>query len=120
MLSGRMMLEKHLNPTTIFRPSKFDKYLEEALRTKSGQSFVSAKELNLNQGDEFKYEMIDNILLKDVYNIKTYDITPLGERLGSGMSSKVYGSDLIKMLKNSQNRIERGDRKEFEYIYQEQ
>ena len=114
------VMEKHLNPTTIFRPSKFDKYLEEALRTKSGQSFVSAKELNLNQGDEIKYEMIENILSKDVYTIKTYDLDSTGNRIGSGMKSNVYGSDLIKMLKNSKNRIERGDKKEFEYIYQEQ
>ncbi len=94
------VMEKHLNPTTIFRPSKFDKYLEEALRTKSGQSFVSAKQLDLSQGDEFKYEMIDNIIHKDIYLIKTYDLNNSGKRLGSGMRSKVYGSDLIKMLKN--------------------
>ena len=114
------VMEKHLNPTTIFRPSKFDKYLEEALRTKSGQSFVSAKELNLEQGVEFEYEMINDILEKDIYSIKTYDLDNTGNRITNGMSSKVYGSDLIKMLKNSQNRIERGDVKEFEYIYQEQ
>ena len=114
------VMMKHLNPTTIFRPSKFNKYLEEALRTQSGQSFVSAKELNLEQGVEFEYEMIENILEKDVYSIKTYDLDNTGNRTTSGMASKVYGKDLIKMLKNSQNRIERGDRKEFEYIYQEQ
>lgn len=113
------VMEKHLNPTTIFRPSKFNKYLEEALRTKSGQSFVSAKELNLNQGDEFEYHMIENILDKEVYSIKTYDLDNKGNRLTSGMPSKVYGKDLIKMLKNSNNRILRGDKKEFEYIYQE-
>jgi len=107
------VMEKHLNPTTIFRPSKFDKYLEEALRTKSGQSFVSAKELNLEQGVEFEYQMINDILEKDIYSIKTYDLDNTGNRITNGMSSKVYGSDLIKMLKNSQNRIERGDVKQF-------
>ena len=113
------VMEKHLNPTTIFRPSKFDKYLEEALRTKSGQSFISAKQLDLKQGDEFTYEMIENISDKEIYSIKTYDLDNTGNRTTSGISSKVYGRDLIKMLKNSHNRMERGDRKEFEYIYQE-
>jgi uncharacterized phage protein (TIGR02220 family) len=113
------VMEKHLNPTTIFRPSKFDKYLEEASRTKSGASFVSAKQLNLNQGDEIVFEMSDHILEKDVYTIKTYDLDSSGNRVTSGMLSKVYGSNLIKMLKAQANRIERGDAKEFAYIYQQ-
>lgn len=113
------VMEKHLNPTTIFRSSKFDKYLEEALRTKSGASFISAKELNLEQGDEITFKMITNILEKDIYSIKTYDLDNTGNRTTSGISSKVYGRDLIKMLKAQSNRVERGDAKEFAYIYQE-
>lgn len=113
------VMEKHLNPTTIFRPSKFDKYLEESLRTKVGASFVLAKQLNLNQGDEITFKMSGNILEKDVYTIKTYDLDNSGNRITSGMLSKVYGSNLIKMLKAQNNRLDRGDSKEFEYIYQQ-
>ena len=113
------VMEKHLNPTTIFRPSKFDKYMEEALRTHQGESFVMAQQINLKQGDELTFEMSDNILDKDVYTIKTYDVDNSGSRITSGMLSKVYGLQLKKMLKAQSLREARGDVKEFLYLYQE-
>tara|TARA_R110002050_G_scaffold117237_2_gene233988 strand:+ start:373 stop:1119 length:747 start_codon:yes stop_codon:yes gene_type:complete len=110
------VMEKHLNPTTIFRPSKFDKYIEEAKRTNKGESLLLADKINLKQGDEITLEMSANILDKDVYSIKTYDLDNSGKRITSGMSSKVYGKDLKKMLKAQSNK----QIKESEYIYQEQ
>ena len=110
------VMEKHLNPTTIFRPSKFDKYVEEALRTKKGRGLLAAEQIDLNQGDEITLEMSANILDKDVYSIKTYDLDGAGNRITSGMSSKVYGKDLKKMLKAQSNK----QVKENEFIYQEQ
>ena len=109
------VMSKHLNPSTIFRPSKFDKYVEEALRTRAGQSLLKAEQINLNQGDEITLSMKENILDKDVYTIKTYDLDNAGNRIGSGMLSKVYGKDLVKMLKAQSLRSV----KENEYIYQE-
>lgn len=114
------LMSKHLNPTTIFRPSKFDKYLEEVLRTKVGESFVVAEAIKLTQGDEIVFSMSNNILDKDVYTIKTYDIDPSGNKLTSGMLSKVYGSNLKKMLKAENNKVQKGLSQEFMYIYQEQ
>jgi len=114
-----LKMSKHLNPTTLFRASKFEKYLEEANRTKIGQGFVSADKMNLKQGDEILFSMYNNILDKDVYSIKTYDIGPKGNKISSGMSSKVYGSSLKQMLKTENNKIQRGLKKEFLYIYQE-
>ena len=114
------MMSKHLNPTTIFRASKFDKYLEEANRTKVGQSLLTADQINLTQGAEIVFNMCKNLLDKDVYKIKTYDVDPQGNRITSGMSSKVYGHALKKMLKTQNNRVQNGFSKEFEYIYQEQ
>ena len=114
------MMSKFLNPTTIFRPSKFDKYLEEAMRTKVGQSFVAAEQIDLAHGDEIAFSMSNNLLDKDVYTIKTYDVDPQGNKITSGMLSKVYGSNLKKMLKAENNKIQKGLSKEFMYIYQEQ
>ena len=114
------LMSKHLNPTTIFRPSKFDKYLEEVSRTKVGQSFVAAERIDLTQGTEIVFSMSNNILDKDVYSIKTYDVDPQGNRVTSGMPSKVYGSNLKKMLKAQNNKVQKGLSKDFEYIYQEQ
>ena len=109
------VMSKHLNPTTIFRPSKFDKYLEEVSRTKVGESFVVADAINLTQGDEIVFSMSNNLLDKDVYTIKTYDVDPSGNKLTSGMLSKVYGSNLKKMIKAEDNKVT----KEFVYIYQD-
>tara|TARA_R110000803_G_scaffold210449_1_gene282293 strand:+ start:211 stop:969 length:759 start_codon:yes stop_codon:yes gene_type:complete len=114
------LMSKHLNPTTIFRPSKFDKYLEEASRTNVGQSFVAAEQINLTQGDEIVFSMSNNILDKDVYSIKTYDVDPQGNKKTSGMPSKVYGSNLKKMLKAQNNKVQKGLSKDSVYIYQEQ
>ena len=112
-------MSKHLNPTTLFRASNFEKYLEEANRTKIGQGFVSANRMDLKGGDELLFSMNDNILDKDVYSIKTYDIDPKGNRISSGMASKVYGSTLKQMLKAENNKIQKGFVKEFLYIYKE-
>jgi|TARA_R110000764_G_scaffold118262_2_gene205777 uncharacterized phage protein (TIGR02220 family) len=113
------MMSKHLNPTTIFRASKFEKYLEEVNRTKSGQSYLTAEHMDINQGDEFTIDMIELIQDNDVYSIKTYDVDPQGNRKTSGMPSKVYGSSLKKMLLTQNNREKQGLPKEVSYIYQE-
>lgn len=113
------VMKKHLNPTTIFRPSKFEKYIEEAERTNQGRSLVEVDKVNLAEGQEITFDLIDTLLDKDVYSIKTYDVDKNGKRITSGMSSKVYGRDLKKLLKTQQQRVERGDVIEFVYIYQE-
>ena len=93
------MMEKHLNPTTIFRPSKFDKYLEEAKRTKVGMSFVAADNFNLNHGDEITSRNIKSFILDDTYNIKIYSCDGAGNLRGNGTHSTRYGRDIAKMLK---------------------
>lgn len=110
------VMEKHLNPTTIFRPSKFDKYIEEAKRTNKGESLLLADKINLTHGTEIEFSMSEHLLDKDVYAIKTYDLDKTGNRITSGMFSKVYGKDLKKMLKAQQGKQSR----ENEFIYQEQ
>ena len=88
------VMSKHLNPTTIFRPSKFEKYIEEAERTNKGKSLVEVDRVNLSQDQEIAFELIQSILDKDVYSIKTYDVDKAGNRVTSGMGSRVYGKDL--------------------------
>lgn len=112
------VMEKHLNPTTIFRPSKFEKYYEEATRTKKGSSLVQADKVDLKPGDEITVDMINDFLDKEVYQIKTYDLDPKGKKITNGIVLKVHGQDLKKMLKKQAARIERGDYVEFSYIYQ--
>lgn len=113
------VMEKHLNPTTIFRPSKFDKYIEEAERTNQGRSLVEVDKVSLQHGEQITFDIVDSILDKDVYSIRAYDVDKTGKRITSGIGSKVYGKDLKKLLKTQQQRVERGDVVEFVYIYQQ-
>ena len=112
------VMEKHLNPTTIFRPSKFEKYFEEASRTKKGSSIVQADKVDLKPNQKIEVDMMDSFLDKEIYSIKTYDLDPKGKRITSAINLKVHGQDLKKMLKKQADRIKRGDYVEFEYIYQ--
>lgn len=109
------IMSKHLNPTTIFRPTKFDKYLEEALRTKQGESFVSAEKIGLKNGDFITLENSETFSDEDVYSIKTYQCDSDGNKRGSGMSCKRYGKDIKKMIKMQERLANRGTR---EHIYQ--
>jgi len=107
------VMSKHLNPTTIFRPSKFDKYLEEAKRTKSGESFVTAENINLNHGDVITSEIAKTFSDKDTYNIKIYQADESGNKRGNGSHAVRYGKDIKKMI-NIQDRL---IKKEHIYIY---
>ena len=113
------VMMKHLNPTTIFRPSKFEKYIEEAERTNQGRSLVEVDKISLEHGQEITFDVVNSILDKDVYSIRTYDVDSNKNKLTSGIGSKVYGKDLKKLLKTQQQRVERGDVIEFVYIYQQ-
>jgi uncharacterized phage protein (TIGR02220 family) len=112
------MMSKHLTPHTIFRPSKFDKYLEEAKRTHQGESLVLIDKLNISHGDELLPTMIDSLVGNDIYSIKTYETDNYGRYLDKGQVSKMYGVDLKKLLRIQKDRKERGLIKETVYKYQ--
>ena len=111
-------MSKHLNPGTIFRPSKFEKYLEEALRTKEGARLVEAQRMNLNEGDELMFSHIDGVVFSDTYKVKTYSLNSAGARVGSGVVSKVTGKTLKSILTIQNNAKKFGSLKDKEYIYQ--
>ena len=110
-------MEKHLNPTTIFRPSKFEKYLEEAKRTREGERYTSAHRIDLKDGDEITALIADNFSDRDLYYIKVYQTGDRGERRGTGASATRYGKDIKRTLKIQGNEILRGNKREFIYTY---
>jgi uncharacterized phage protein (TIGR02220 family) len=115
--NGDKVMEKHLNPTTIFRPSKFDKYLEEAKRTKQGESFVVAHKNNLKDGDEITSE-IAKILTDDVmYSITTYRIGLDQVQVGTGTVSNELGKAIKSALRFQDSEVGRGGPREFIYKY---
>ena len=108
-------MQRHLNPTTIFRPSKFDKYLEEALRTRVGESFVAANNINLKDGDEITLEIANTFIDKDTYNIKIYQVDGDGNRRANGLSATRYGKDIKKAILLQQ----RSEILEYRYYYKQ-
>ena len=115
--SGDKVMEKHLNPTTIFRPSKFDKYLEEARRTKQGESIVEVYKNNLKDGDEITSKVASVFTDDLMYCITTYRINTKGDQIGSGTVSNESGKSIKSTLKFQDNEIDQGGQKEFTYRY---
>jgi len=104
---------KYLKPDTIFRASKFPKYLEEARRTKQGESFLNASKLGIKKGDLITYDLSKTFSDDDVYTVRVYSLAD-GSRIGSGRVEKMYGKGIkrsLKVLNNIKN-------KETEYTYE--
>lgn len=109
-------MSQHLNPTTLFRPSKFPKYLEAALRTKEGSGFVNAEKIDLNKGDEITYEKSRQLIDEDIYHIKVFTIDKQGNKKNP-TKQKLPGTQIKYLLNVQHKRVERGDQKEFYYEY---
>lgn len=112
------VMNVHLNPGTIFRPSKFTKYLEEAQRTRKGEAIVKAQAINLRNGQEITLKIAETFVDDEVYNLKTHKINNKGEVSGMGKVEKHYGRDIKKTLKIRDKQVEFGGEKEFIYTYQ--
>ena len=97
--NGNPVMESNLNPGTIFRPSKFIKYIEEARRTRIGESFIAAKNVDLANGDEITSKVVESFINNDTYNIKIYQTDGEGNKRGIGVGATRYGKDIKKMFK---------------------
>ena len=109
--------QKYLTPYTIFRPSKFDKYFEEANRTRIGESIISAKNINLKNGDEITLSVVGSFIDSEKYNIRTWKLDVEGKRRGNGMVGIRKGKDVKQALKIQNTNIMHGERREFLYTY---
>lgn len=103
---------KYLKPDTIFRASKFPKYLEEAIRTRQGESFLNASKINLKKGDLITLDLSKTFSDKDIYKVKIFSLRG-GVRVGSGQIEKMYGKEIKRSLKILENRRD----VEQEYVY---
>jgi glutaredoxin-related protein len=104
---------KHLVPETIFRLSKFVKYLEEANHTKEGESFLTASNISLNEGDEITLEIVNRFSDQDTYTVISYELNNEGEKITRGSKITRYGKDLKQLLKIRDNQ----EQKDFMLIY---
>lgn len=109
----------HLNPTTIFRKSKFDTYLEMAKSNGIGKGILEAHSLNLSNGEEITLEISKEFKDSVFYSIRTYQLSSLGERRGLGVKSNRRGKDIKNMVSLEHRKLNRGEQKEYCYIYLE-
>jgi uncharacterized phage protein (TIGR02220 family) len=89
------VMSKHLNPTTVFRPINFEKYLEEATHTRVGEGIIAIEQIDLQIGDIIGEQHLDNLVPRHGYKIKIYqeDIY-LNTRI-------IYGKDLRQLIRKS-------------------
>ena len=109
-------MAKHLNPITVFRPSNFVKYLDEANHTREGESFVNASNLSLENGVEITIDIAKQLVSTDTYNLYMYSTDGDGEKRGSSQKISRYGKDIIKMLL-AQDMNEKYGVREYRYYY---
>lgn len=112
-----VVMFKYLTPHTIFRPSKFDKYLEEFNRNKKGKFYLDAAKFDISAGDELTFDMIDMLADKDAYSVTTYQLNESGKRIGGGIKSLIYGKDLKISLKIGKNIVASGRRSHTQILY---
>lgn len=101
-------MQIHLIPETVFRMSKFQKYLDEVNYTKKGESFVTASKINLKQGDEITLEIVNLFSDLDTYTVMSYDINSEGKKTTNGVKVTKYGKDFKRLLKIRDRQEEKG------------
>ena len=107
------LMYKYLTPYTIFRPSKFEKYLQEAKKTDIGKEITEEQELNIKKGDVLTLKKVMKMSDKETYSVKIFSLNANRNRVGTGRQVKMTGKGLkiaLKILESSQKR-------DSEYIY---
>ena len=100
------VMHKNLTPTTIFRKKLFEKYLEEANRTKKGSGIIKAVLVDLSDGDMLTYSNTQDFADSDLYSVKTYNTDINGNKVGNG-KVEVHKGNVLKKMLNVQNNLKR-------------
>lgn len=111
------LMKKYLTPYTIFRPSKFEKYLEEANRTRAGEGIVTADKLELSKGDSITRAIAKKLVKNDVYQFKVYSIIN-GKESSSGKIVKLLGSAMNSIFAAQEMSKNMGDEITEKYYYE--
>lgn len=113
---GDDFMKKYLTPSTIFRPSKFPKYLEEVNMTRKGERFLHSQKTGLNNGDRICLSNCDDLMDNEMYLL---EISYLDRNEICVSKEIVYnlGKDIKRSLKIQSKTIEFGGWLEFVYRY---
>lgn len=109
-------MSKYLTPSTIFRPSKFPKYLEEANMTRKGERFLQSKKMGLKDGDLINVDNCDDLMDDETYLLEI-DYLDRDEKCISTEKIYKFGKDIKRSLKIQVRTIDFGGWLEFIYKY---
>ena len=111
------MMSKYLQPSTIFKASNFDKYLEEANHTREGESFVNASRLSLENGTEITTYISNQLIETDTYNLKIFFTDEYGAKRGNGKNIVRYGKDIKRLINVQDINEKHNGLREYLYYY---
>jgi hypothetical protein len=110
-------MRKFLNPTTVFRPSNFVKYLDEANHTREGESFVNISNLSIKHGEEIVTSLAQSLIDTDTYNLFLYKTDGEGNKRGNSSKIVRYGRDIKKLIKVQDTQEKYNGVREYRYYY---
>lgn len=110
-------MSKHLNPVTVFRPSNFIKYLDEAKHTREGESFINISNLNIEHGTEIVTSLAQNLIDTDTYNLFIFRTDGEGNKRGNSTKVVRYGRDIKKLIKVQDTQEKFNGVREYRYYY---
>ena len=110
-------MKKFLNPTTVFRPSNFVKYLDEANHTREGESFVNISNLKIEHGMEIVTSLAQSLIDTDTYNLFLYKTDGEGKKRGNYRKIVRYGRDVKKLIKVQDTQEKHNGVREYRYYY---
>jgi uncharacterized phage protein (TIGR02220 family) len=111
------VMKKYLHPETIFRQSKFEKYIQDARLTHIGESLLEASKIDLKDKQEITLEISLTLVDSENYNVELVNLNQVGEKVRNSQFLAMKGKDIKSSLKTLQNSIEHNGFKEFKYNY---
>ena len=111
------VMSMYLQPSTLFKPSNFDKYLEEANYTRQGESFVNASNLSLEDGTEITMSIAKELINTDTYNLKMFSTNGDGGKRGVARDIVRYGKDIKKLINVQDTNEKHNGVREYLYFY---
>tara|TARA_B100000809_G_C15056820_1_gene500941 strand:- start:330 stop:1085 length:756 start_codon:yes stop_codon:yes gene_type:complete len=110
-------MSMHLNPSTLFRPKNFAKYLDEVKHTREGESFVNASNLELEDKTPITMEIAKQLISTDTYNFKMYNTDGSGNKRGNGKDVVRYGKDIKRLITVQDIQEQHNGVREYLYYY---
>jgi len=110
-------MSMHLNPSTLFRPKNFAKYLDEVKHTREGESFVNASNLELEDKTPITMEIAKQLISTDTYNFKMYNTDGSGNKRGNGKEVVRYGKDIKRLITVQDIQEQHNGVREYLYYY---